>query len=455
MNLKNYVFVVLAIIGLAACKKNRSDDLGQKSKGEDTKISLSLSIVSSGTKTYAGGDANASVSDVEMNTVDIFIYDKVSPFALTHKKFEDIGNASADFESVDGARRLKNDVELVTKTGEKLIYVGVNLPDTYVNYIKDTQGVASLDGIFYAIELYNKDEMSLNAAGMAMFTKVGKVAVLEKTGSGGIPESNQISFELTRMLAKVSVDGTNAFNVLVSDASSDDNLMPVLGGSIDVSTLSHTLRQTNSMTYLIGNGVIPWIQSNDFFNLGGDFSVIGSGPKYIPENKAESELIKLTFALVKARFVPAVFADDAEYNYVPGADFFTATDPITGSVTYYITQSRGSQGANTFPVSEFRKYTGGYCYYHINLNPENEHKVIRNDYYQVKISSIRGIGKSSPATALERGGVLYNAELLRLHATDILYNTLYSSQPLSVNANIEASISIVPWNVIASEYDLQ
>ncbi len=454
MNLKNYAFVALAVVGLAACNKNDSNDPGQKSNGEDTKISLSLSIASSGTKTYAPGgddyDDNATVDDIYMRTVDIFIYDNVSPFALTHKHL----NANDDFETINGARRLKNGTELDAKTGEKLIYVGVNLPASYVTQIKATQGLTSLEGVFSTLQLYNGGLDVLNTNGMAMFSDVGVVAELAKNELGVVPTTNKISLTLTRLLAKVTVDGTPDFNNRMTAMQLIGNLMPVVGGSIDVGTLKYSLNQVNEKTYLKENKVFDWEINNAFFTKPYFTQPLNSIPKYVSENLAENDLIKLTYAVVEARFVPEVFEDGAAGSaYSPGANFYTITDPSNGSIKYYKDPVKAK--ADFASDKEFRVYKNGRCYYHVYLNPENDHKVVRNEYYQVKISNIRGIGKSSLQTIRQYDGNWYNPELI--DPEENVPNTLYSinqPQPAATNANIQATVTIVPWTIVASEHEL-
>lgn len=442
---------MFAIVGLAGCKKNNPNTTEQQSTGEDTKISLSLSIASSGTKTYGSpGDVNATLDDIKMNTVDIFIYDKISPFALTHKHIEDKNEGSDYFkDGVNGERRLRDNIVLDAKTGDKLIYVGVNLPVSMVSQIKATQGLASLEGIFSAMEFFNEHYQEINKInGMAMFTNEGEIATFEKTEGFVIPNANQISFDLRRLLAKVTVGGTVDFNDRVADAiSNNGKLIPVLGGSIDVEEMYYTLKQTNTSTYLKGNSVIPWIKNKVFFNRAANRTNFGSGEKYTPENLSENDLAKLTFAVVEARFIPEIFEDGN--NYLAG-DFYTLTDPSNGTVTYYIDKEIAILNASG---KEFRKYTDGYCFYHIYLNPENDHKVVRNEYYQVKVSNIRGIGKSSQqAVFFESGDTMYNSEIID-PVTGFL-TTLYKPQPASTNANIEATVTIVPWIVKASEIEL-
>lgn len=436
--MKNHSIVALAMVGLEACRKNDFNTPGKLSTSEDTKISISLSIASSSTKTYTpGGDPTATVDELDMNTVDIFIYENVSPFALTHKHFEDTDNASVDFElGYSGERRLKNGMELDAKTGEKLIYVGVNLPSSYVSQIKATQSLASLEGVFSTWYLYNGLFDDLLPSGMAMFSNQGAVAILGKTELGVVPATNQVSLTLTRMLAKVTVDGTDAFKVKIEDVKRANNLMPVVDGSIDVSTLKYSLTQTNNNTYLKGNQVIPWIEDTDFFTRA--FATeLGSVPKYTPENRAENDFAKLTYAVVEARFIPEVFEDAG--TYVPGNIFFTVTDPSNGSVRYYINANRAMEAADN---KEFRIYKNGRCYYPIYLNPENDHKVVRNEYYQVKISTIRGIGKTHPAAALVWEGSLRNPELLNFDGVPVNH---YVPEPAATYANIEATVMIVPW----------
>jgi hypothetical protein len=458
MNLKNYAFVALAVVGLAACKKNNSNNPEQQSTGEDTKISLSLSIASSGAKTYApeqDGDVNATADDIRMKTVDIFIYDKESPFALLHKQLKDVGNGSANFEpdldNEGNPKRLKNGIVLDAKTGDKLIYVGVNLPASMVTKIKATQGPASIDEVFNATELTVEPYQELNwVNGMAMFTNEGIVTTLEKAEGGVIPSANKITFELTRMLAKVTVGGTDAFKNKIAYAQQNTNrLIPVLGGSIHIDYLSYSLKQMNKSTYLKGNQVIPWIPNNDFFANFGLVANFGASMKYTTENLSDNDLAKQTFALLHTRFIPEVFVDEADYTYSEGADFYTVTDPLNGSVNYFINEANARENASD---KELRKYESGFCYYHIYLNPNNDHKVVRNEFYQVKVSNIRGIGKSSQQAAIEAGGKLYNSELIDRFTGG--FTTLYKPQPAITNTNIEASVTIVPWNVVASEYEL-
>src|SRR5690606_574897 len=162
MRNKSLIILLLAAFSFAACQKEAGNAPGTGGPGieDEGTAKLTLKIKqASGLTTYAALDPNATVEEISVDRIDVFIFDDGAPYGLTHRFFDDpalIYNDPLDPEL--GLRTLELDA---VKTGTKRIYVGLNLTTAVVDRL--VQNYAYLtDGITFSAGTeapYNTDQL--------------------------------------------------------------------------------------------------------------------------------------------------------------------------------------------------------------------------------------------------------------------------------------------------------
>ncbi len=382
--------------------------------------------------TRAVNDPTATASEVELNTVDVFIFDATSNALLKRQQL-----TSADFSSIAPGTG-NNDLysattRVATTTGNKKIYVGLNLPPSFpevtsVGDLKASWGTAL------------SQLVSVN--GIAMFSVAEVSKTLVETTDPTYTANNVFTVPVERMVAKVAVEDGNFPRTVTSGTVSD---------------LHFAIHTSNKAMFPLKNvvgGIVKdpnWLLGSYAATAFEDFTdyipinaagTSGTGgatakqliAKYAPENTSEAHLQKeTTYASIRAVFVPNQFLDDngeSKGSNVGGAAktfwIVTRTDGTRGffdnhaEATTYVTTNGGSISA---------PYTDGYCYYQAYLNPKNGYNTIRNDFYHVVITKISGPGKPDPDPK--------DPEL-----------------PVETPTDITVNVEIIAWTYVADNYEL-
>ncbi|MCC8035938.1 MAG: fimbria major subunit [Rikenellaceae bacterium] len=156
--------------------------------------------------------------------------------------------------------------------------------------------------------------------------------------------------------------------------------------------------------------------------------------KYTPENTNQETLQReTTYASVRAEFIPEYFTTangDLVANTSSSAKSFWVVKLDQTGETYYFDNDTDADTFATNQGSVSDEYKSGYCYYNLFLNPNGNFQTLRNNFYQLRITSITGLGNPNP----EDGG---NEE-----------------KPVTRPANIYVDVDIQPWTVVLDDYDL-
>ncbi|GAE86649.1 Mfa1 family fimbria major subunit [Bacteroides reticulotermitis] len=390
--MKNFKYVAMMAaaltLGLSSCSNN--DDLGNGETidtGRPTKMTLAITQPT----TYAT-DGNATAAEVDIKTVDVYIYS-----GSTFIKRENFKVDDGDFvqDSTDPAVwKLATGKEITTTTGAKNIYVGVNLSEELAGKIAGTNPGTFAQTVASAA--------ALNSDGFAMFSRTTTTADLVATDATDYDTKNTVSTTVARLLAKV----------VVKEKSSSATVAPE--GKFH--NLKFTVHNVNTKFFPLPSAtfVDPNHESQTVFS---DFI---KGTSYTNVNKStvtDPEDIKAiyttentslgdlqgdhTYVHVEAAFVPTTIngwvgenlTTEADIN--PGDIFYRV---IVEGKNYYFSDKDQATAYASAKTGTLTEYIGGLSYYNVFLNPnpakgENKFDVLRNTIYTVNITKINGLGE--------------------------------------------------------------
>ena len=473
------------VMGFASCTKEKNS-LGNNvvAEGKDTYMTVSIAFPSS--QTRATTDLNATEEEAEIKTVDVFVYTGEGAFS-SHTRLlpsDFVGPSQGSNSDV-----YKAQTKVKTTTGDKTVYVGINLSDNLLNAIKYKSETTLKYG---AITLLAHKEVARGANGFAMFSVEGAEGHFVEIKQGEpFPVENNISVVCQRLVAKVTVESdpnglnTEALPGIVQElkwAISNENtkLFMIQGDATNYEDPNWTLESYDLFETIVNNGRYWTYTHPDFKNWGQSDpapvltrvpNVNATHIRYALENtsqgKREKEITRVT---VRARFIPETITKviwkkednvDVYSHYIteenplwtklqndPGYDVslenekfvtFYAISPTHLSGTYYFLKDDLSMLQEFYAQycmgETWGEYKEGYAYWNIflNKNPRIDvHRwdVMRNDFYQCNIKRITGLGMPGPG--------LKDPE-----------------NPPDIETNIDVDIEILHWNTpILSDYDL-
>lgn len=409
MNKQKFKYATLAaalLLGFSGCS-NDDNPTPVIEQGTSTTFSLSVSQPT----TYAA-DANATASESEVKTVDVYIYDASNGFIK--REHLSISDFDAD-GSIDNKYNLKQGKAITTTTGAKRIYVGVNLPATLASAIDGSDPATVAQTIAAAAELKDPDN------GFAMFSRQVQTPDLVAADAPDYTTKNTVTVSVARLLAKVAVvkgtDPSVAAGTLIGGTISDLEFA--------VSNVNKKFFSYPSATFLDPNHTSPWNVLADFYGAANaDYkSVNANGTSikdattdakvvYATENTSAGDLeAEHTYVSVRGTFVPSSIVKLNSAG--DGASGLTADAAISAGTTFYSvtassqrvffsnqTDANAYASANTTDVAT---YTNGLTYYKAFLNPspaggERKYDVLRNTAYKVTISRINGLGEPADVT---------------------------------------------------------
>lgn len=390
--MKNFKYVTMMaaalVLGFSSCSNN--DELGEGTLGNGSPTKMTLAIAQP--TTYANGDSNATVDETNIKFVDVYIYAGTS--FMKRERF-----AASDFVQ-DGTDpniwRLASGKEIITTTGEKKIYVGVNLPVDLAVAIEGSNPASMAQTISSASELGNI------ANGYAMFNRTETSATLVAIDDQEFSTKNTVKVGVARLLAKVVVEKAASLSMDVTDGTLQDL-------KFTVSNVNTKFFPLPSATYIDPNHTSPWSELGDFISGVNYEDVNANGTAidvakaiYATENTSEGQFQgDHTYVSVRGSFVPNVIngwdgnALTTEVAITPGTTFYKVV--VNGQSTYFSNQAQANSYADE-KEGTMVLYTDGFVYYNIFLNPnpeadkEKKFDVLRNTIYKVKITKINGVG---------------------------------------------------------------
>ena len=412
MKIKFFAIAALAATALfASC--NRSEKLNPDEPGKPTSMKVSITFPN-GPQTRATVDPNAVPEEAEIKTVDIFIYYFASNNFASHTRLTaaDFTQTGTGLGGVTDAYVYSSANKIPTTTGDKVVFAGINLPNSVVDAIKYKPGAT----LHQVAQTMSREDLT-GANGFAMFNVNTERRIFVEDPED--PE-NHVTLRCKRLVAKVTVERSATVDIAGAPG--------VLG------TLQFAIFNFNTKLFMmIPTYIDPnWSDSEynpaDFNNppdhnnplTGGfvnvlDRAVIGSptigqyNPRYAAENSSELKRKKeITRAVVRATFVPRdiTVGTTGNFNVVTNPNpttvqtFYAVTPSVTLGTSYFTTQSIAAAFA-TEKGGTVIEYTNGYCYWDIFLNKNpadvtNRWDVLRNDFYKCNITRIVAPGRHTP-----------------------------------------------------------
>ena len=427
---KSVFFAAALMAGFASCSNEDGlDNPATVDEGTPTAFSLVIGQP----KTYTTDATNATTDEVKVEKIDVYIFgtDNVCQkhIPLAANAFTDAGNVYTSKQAIK------------TTTGNKYIYVGVNLPDDVANAIP-TQGVN------VAYNIANVTE--LNTAGFAMFNTykaTPTTLVADPTGDGS---ANKVVISVARILSKVMVAKNFTPGAVIGGTISDDLEFSV--GNINKKYFIYPTANNEDPNYgAVASG--EW--GNNFYHLfasdnaykdvNTNFDDMKTAKAhYIMENTSSEKLKnEHTYADIRLTFTPSEMvtynAGDTEpiakdpAAGTPGKHFYTVQK--NGKLYYFSDKDQAVKWAGEANVV---KYTDGKCYYRVFLTgSNNDYNVLRNTIYKVSIASVAGIGKGTPGLG---GGQEGGGE--------------EGGEDIDTPTNMKVEVKIENWNIENQEADL-
>ncbi len=335
--------LTLSLIGLAvgACKRpdGGEDPTNVDPEGELVKAKLSVSIPKS-IRTYAPGDLDVLATDEEKlaKTMDVFIYDDGGAYALTYKHFDFAasGPTGTDKFIVDPDDDTKfTTAEFDVREGDKLVYVGINMPNFIVDRLKTGYYVNEVFEQVDLIDLLATNEVGNGSREVAFFNTSTPVTTAINASS-----PTTISASVSRLVAKVIVMAADDDG----DVSSGNTASWDVSGGV-VSNLEFAIGQRNNQMYVsplvsdadpnYEDSTIPvvGVESPNNIQILQDVDIseyatvndLGASPsdadtymRYATENTSASHRHQdVTYVSIKATFSPHRFGGDPDTGELP------------------------------------------------------------------------------------------------------------------------------------------
>jgi len=388
-NFKLMLFALAAMTaGFTSCSNEGDENLA--TGGDKGKIAFSFSPVGLATRAI---DLNHTASESAVTNVTLFVYKADG----TLERIDDFV-AATDLTLGGAIWSLNAGKEVEVTTGNKNVYVGVNMPASLVNAIRTNAGAG-----MSMTSAYNEALATMTTPNnFTMFSDAA--ATVNVTVAG---PNNASNITVSRLAAKVSVKYDNT---IFTGAS-----VNVAGGTIQLSSLEWAVENQNpAFRILQPDGTTSFSPSwtwsappsiTTYQAIAGDnpggAPAVDANAVYVMENipntAAASPLSDVvTYVRIRCDFTPSLILDGTGASVgpgTPGTTFYTVPNP-SGGVAYFATQAHAvawsAANASGAPETE---YLNGECDYGIFINKTaGAYDVVRNHYYAVTIQAINGIG---------------------------------------------------------------
>jgi hypothetical protein len=383
----------------AGCSKNPANG---ESEGIQTKMSVRLTFPRE-QNSRATGDVNATDAEAQIKTVDVYIYaatgEQLSHTPLTAADFTpDISATTADVYVAS--------TRIVTTTGTKNVFVGVNLTDN----MRAALYGQPMSHIATNVQSIARSEID-PAGGLPMFSTAvaTKALVADET-------SNIFSIDVKRIVAKVTVEKSPTLDMAGIDGT--------------VGEISFAINNLNSRFFMIQGAAADYKDPNwtaaeyvdsDFSAAAdADYVTVADGPQTTPddyaphtryalENTSQNYTLKeVTRVTIRAKFIPAQINSYDGNALTIGANpnlpstfgtFYSVAPSVGGDVAYFNDPDMASAYAAANGNAQVKTYTDGYNFWNIYLNAGNDWDVLRNDYYKCNITRIMFPGAADATIA--------------------------------------------------------
>lgn len=455
--MKTKAFLIATLLfaaGLYSCsdENNENTNSGGEDKGQPTYLDVSFSFPKGDVVTRAATteDNNASLLEAAVNTVDVYIFNSNTGMMSKHQAL-----AASDFvQQIPGGGNAdvwKAKATIGTTTGAKTVFIGINLPTTFAQGLKNTS-LANFNDNVHSLTM----GQLVTGDGVAMFSANGVTSELKPQGDPDYGTNNTVKIPVKRLVAKVTVEKSSTMTI---------------NGPGKIDNLAFAINNINTKFFLVpkADGSDPnylphsWL-STDFINAVNTPDAPGDG--YVKVNEANVPLVKdlntlyttentsvnhwkeeITRATIRATFVPnkvtqkngSEFVEIANPNLTPKT--FWTVILQNGYRYYFLDENTATAFKNANPGSiKPAEYTNGYCYYDMFLNKQGyfngypvtskKWDVFRNDYYRCRITSIFGPGRPDVPP-------------------------LDPQTPPDTETDIKYEVDILFWNVVTDDYDLE
>lgn len=381
VNFRNLMIAATLVAGFASCSSDDdSTNGGITPTGEKTTFNLTIAQP----RTYAV-DPNATDDESTVNSIDVFIFNAND--VLEKREHLDVAN----FTNTNG--QYTNNQPIVSTTGAKKIYAGVNLTDALAREIS-SNGLAAI----YKAENASK---LMGSEGFAMFSKLATPATFVADNDASAATANQVSVSVARLLSKVSVLEGQSLKYDVVGGKVSDLYFSVS----NIATLYNILPSQSNVGP--ANSLSDFYKENSYKAvnaLGKD--ILESNVSYALENTSgKGRQGYSTYASIRAKFIPSkvvklAIAGDASSDLVAetaptvAKTFYTV---MNAGVRYYFLDKDDAtaydNAINT--TASIKEYTDGFSYYKAYLNPSDDFKIYRNNLYKVNIIKVNGIGDNT------------------------------------------------------------
>lgn len=434
---KNFKYVMLMatalILGFTSCSND--DVTGGENPVEEGK-STYATIKFTAPKTY-GTPQVGTAAESTVNTIDVFIYD-TNGFLKDSKQF----TGATENPAGSGVWEAGT---MPTTTGAKKVYIIVNLPSAIA--ASDLNTVGKLTSIAHAVTV--ADIATDNAFVMA--SDVSDATFDGWDGTGTAPTANEVKVTVKRLAAKLAVQETTGLTLAGIDGGDFSNLgfsagqintvtyaaQKIVGGVGGVGGVVQDPNHVNPTTP--GDGLTdlkPTLASHIALNLHTVTDAKDLVGKYVPENTTKDPISgDLTYVSVKAEFLPEKVWNNAGGSWaeVPNAapiGTFFCVKTTAGNI-YFNTSALADAYciAEGIDPANILEYTDGVCYYTVYPNLQGAYQVLRNDFFQIKVDKINGLGDTAPGPK---------------DPTD----------PVGVQTNIDVTIEVAPWNLEVENVEL-
>ncbi|MCD7969664.1 MAG: Mfa1 family fimbria major subunit [Alistipes sp.] len=418
-----YLCTATAGLLLAACSSD-STTADVPDVTTDTGDPAGFTLTISEPATRADQQDLATAEESVFVTADVFIY---SDNTLSkHVRLD-----SNDF-TLQGDHVYTTDDPIVTTTGTKEIYVGLNMPQALGEAVAATRNKS---GLYLLSNIDNYPVWSSDATvGFTMFSIEPAIEELKAN------YDNKVTAKVGRLVAKVTVLTNPALSLSLDEGELSDLKFALRNmnklywpyqkteGGI-VYDPNHFVNEWNSSHFEHHDNPSDYIVVDEY-----DYSVVPEKVKYPLENTSDQTLTReTTYASVRAEFIPKYFAEDdgslvANQN-TSAVDFWIVKLDETGESYFFDDYTKAETFAkDRGEISDI--YENGYCYYNLFINPDNDFQTLRNTFYQLRITSITGVGNPNPE---DKGD---------------------TDKPVTRPANLELEVDIQPWSVQLDDYDL-
>ena len=436
---------VLVTLFLCSGCTELQENPGRENGGKPTYMGISLSFPKA-PETRAIADTSATAYESEFATVDVFIFNTATGTQMTSQTLlrtdfdEDLTLPNRD------VWRMKSGVTISTSTGERTLLVGLNIPPALLSQLKGIPLGDFLNKV-YTIPM----SQLANADGLVMFSP--KETLCTFVDNPADPANHPL-VEVVRMVAKVTVEEASGGITMTGAGQTFDYEFAVFNSN----TKSFMLPKAD---YKDPNWDSISYTPSDFEDLSTNYLALNTYDVpiasrlavYAAENSTELHRQKeVTRIVVRTKFLPTEvyvytngtdasggFSLDASHGITVPQTFWSVTE-AGGSKRFFFDENTAQDYQSANPTTTMDKYTDGYCYYNLFLNPRGVYAgaetlsrvfdVYRNDYYRCTVKKVLAPGNPVP-------------------------NVTNPDNPPATSSSIQVDVEVLFWNTIHDEYELE